>query len=332
MMFNYEFANPGFLYLEAILPLLIVYYILRENRQSADISLSSFSNFSAAGIPFRLVLKHILFGLKIIGMGLIIIALARPQSTDSWSETTTEGIDITICMDVSGSMRAMDLKPNRLEGAKDVAAEFINGRPTDRFALIAFAGESYTACPLTSDKGVVVRQLNGLDFGMIEDGTAIGMGLATSVNRIKDSDAVSRVIILLTDGINNSGTVGPVTAAEIANEYGIRVYTIGVGSKGTAPFPVQNAFGVTRTQQMPVEIDEDVLREISDKTGGKYFRATDNESLKEIYNEIDKLEKTILDTQDYSRKQEEYFPFLAFGVLLVFLDFVLGLTVVRSLP
>ena len=330
-MFNYDFANPGILYLLAILPVLILYYILRQTRATADISLSSFSGLKNTSIPFRLILKHILFGVKIIGMALVIIALARPQSTDSWSETTTEGIDVTMCLDISGSMRAMDLKPNRLEAAKDVAAEFINGRPTDRFAIIAFAGESFTACPLTSDRPVVIKQLAGLNFGLIEDGTAIGMGLATSVNRIKDSDAVSKVIILLTDGVNNSGTIGPLTAAEIANEYGIRVYTIGVGTQGMAPIPVQTAFGM-RTQQMPVEIDEAVLKQISEKTGGMYFRATDNASLKEIYAEIDKMEKTILDTQDYSKKKEEYFPFLAFGLLFILIDLISGLTIIRTLP
>ena len=330
-MFNYDFANPGLLFLLAALPLLILYYIFRENRETADISLSSFSNLKSTGIPFRLILKHILFSFRILGLGLIILALARPQSTDSWRETTTEGIDITLCLDISGSMRAMDLKPNRLEAAKEVAAEFINGRPTDRFALIAFAGESFTAAPLTSDRPVVVKQVLDLDFGMIEEGTAIGMGLATSVNRVKESDAVSKVVILLTDGVNNSGTIGPLTAADIANEYGIRVYTIGVGSQGTAPVPVQTAFGM-RTQQVPVEIDEDILKEISNKTGGKYFRATDNKSLKDIYTEIDQMEKTILDTQDYSKKQEEYFLFLALGILLILIEILMGLTLVRTIP
>lgn len=330
-MLNYDFANPGFLYLLAVIPVLLGYYIFRQTRKNADISLSSFSNISSSGVPLRLILKHVLFGLRLIGMSLIIIALARPQSTDSWSETSTEGIDIAMCVDISSSMQAMDLSPNRLEAAKDVAAGFINGRPADRFSLVAFAGESFTSCPLTSDRAVVVNQLNDLNFGMIEDGTAIGMGLATSVNRIKDSDAVSKVIILLTDGVNNSGTIGPLTAAEMAGEYGIRVYTIGVGTRGTAPVPVQTAYGI-RTQQMPVEIDEDVLKNISDQTGGRYFRATDNESLKEIYGEIDRMEKTILETQDYSKKEEEYFPFLALGILLVLAETLMGLTFVRSLP
>jgi len=329
-MFNYDFANPGLLYLLLVLPLMGAWYIFRQSKANPDIKLSSLSMFSGSTLPFRLILKHILFGVKMVAMAFLIIALARPQSTDSWSETSTEGIDITLCLDVSGSMRAMDLKPDRLEAAKNVAAEFINGRQNDRIAIVAFSGESFTVCPLSSDRAFAVNQLNGLKFGMIEDGTAIGMGLATSVNRLKDSDAVSKVVILLTDGVNNAGTIGPLTAADIANEFGIRIYTIGVGTQGTAPIQVQTPFG-TRTQQMPVEIDEDVLKEISEKTGGMYFRATDNQSLKEIYVEIDKLEKTILDTQDYSKKHEEYFIFLLIGLSLIFIEKVLSLTVIKSL-
>ncbi len=329
-MLNYDFANPGLLYLLVVIPLMVVFYILRQRKDTPDIKLSSLAMFNIKSVPLRLILRHALFGMKMIGLTFLILAMGRPQSTDSWSETTTEGIDISLCLDVSGSMRAMDLKPNRLEAAKDVAAAFINGRKNDRIAIVAFSGESFTVCPLTSDRGVAVNQLNELKFGMIEDGTAIGMGLATAVNRLKDSDAVSRVVILLTDGVNNSGTIGPVTAAEIANEYGIRVYTIGVGTQGMAPIQVETAFGM-RIQQMQVEIDEDVLKDISEKTGGMYFRATDNQTLKEIYIEIDKMEKTILDTQDFSKKHEEYFLFLLIGVSLLFLDKLLSLTIVKSL-
>ncbi len=330
-MWNFEFANPEFLYLLAIIPVMILLYIFRDRRRQPDIQVSSLVNFKRGSIPFRLILRHILFGLKLIGIALLIIAFARPQSVDSWSETTTEGIDITICLDISTSMKAMDFDPNRLEAAKDVAAEFINGRPEDRFAVVAFAGESFTVCPLTSDRAVAVKQLTNLDFGMIEDGTAIGMGLATSVNRLKGSEAVSKVIILLTDGVNNRGTIGPSTAADIATEYGIRVYTIGVGTEGTARYPVQTQFG-TRIAQMPVEIDEEVLDNIASKTGGRYFRATDNKKLAMIYEEIDQLEKTILDTQDFSKREEEYFPFLLAGLLLIFLDLILSLTIVKTVP
>ncbi|MBE0655985.1 MAG: VWA domain-containing protein, partial [Bacteroidales bacterium] len=224
-MRNIEFANPDFLFGLLLLPLMIVFYIMRQRRKDPDIQISGLGSFRNVGIPFRLIARHGLFAFRVIGSGLLIIALARPQSVDSWSETTTEGIDICLCMDVSGSMRAMDFKPDRLEASKDVAAEFINGRPEDRFAVVAFSGESFTVCPLTSDRAVAVKQLSELGFGMIEDGTAIGMGLATSVNRLKDSEAVSKVIILLTDGVNNMGTIGPVTAADIAAGFGIRVYT-----------------------------------------------------------------------------------------------------------
>jgi Ca-activated chloride channel family protein len=330
-MWNLEFANPIFLYGLLILPVMMALYILRQRRQDPDIQLSSLESFEDKSVPLRLILRHVLFGLKLAGMGLLILALARPQSVDSWSETTTEGIDISLCIDISGSMRAMDFTPNRLEAAKDVAAEFINGRPEDRFAIVAFSAESFTVCPLTTDRAVAVKQLNELTFGMIEDGTAIGMGLATSVNRLKDSEAVSKVIILLTDGVNNRGTIGPVTASDIAAEYGIRVYTIGVGTQGMAPFPQQTPFG-NRTVQMPVEIDEAVLQEIAQKTGGEYFRATDNKTLAGIYEEIDQLEKTILDTQDYSKREEEYFIFLLAGLLLILLDLLLSKTVLKTVP
>ena len=330
-MWNFEFANPKLLYLLAVLPLLIVFYILRHSKRTAGVQISSLDFFGRTGTPFRLVLRHILFGLQILAIALLTVAFARPQSSENWSETTTEGIDIALCIDVSGSMRAMDFKPNRLEAAKDVAAEFVNGRPNDRFAIVAFSAESFTLCPLTSDRAVVVQQIDNLKFGMLQDGTAIGLGLATSVNRLKESKAKSKVIILLTDGVNNAGSIGPLTAAEIAREYGIRVYTIGVGTEGTAPIPVQTIFG-QQIQQMKVEIDEDVLKKVADMTGGKYFRATDKEKLEEIYGEIDKMEKTILDTQNYSKRQEKYFPFLLAGVVLLAFESVIRFLVMRSIP
>lgn len=330
-MWNFEFANPGFLYALIILPLMALFYFVRQNKQDPEIQVSSLSSFEQTGTPWRLVFMHIMTIVKLMGLGLLIVALARPQSVDSWSETSTEGIDISLCIDISGSMQAMDLTPNRLEAAKDVASEFINGRPDDRFAIVAFSGESFTACPLTTDRAVAIQQLNGLKFGIIEDGTAIGMGLANSVNRLKDSDAVSRVVILLTDGVNNQGSIGPETAAEIASEFGVRVYTIGVGTHGMAPITQQTPLG-PRTVQMPVEIDEEILKNISDRTGGSYFRATDNKKLAEIYQEIDQMEKTILDTQDYSSREEEYFPFLLMGLLLIFLNILFSQTILKTLP
>jgi Ca-activated chloride channel family protein len=265
-------------------------------------------------------------------VALIIVVLARPQSSNQWEQVSTEGIDIVLCMDVSGSMRAMDFRPNRLEASKNVGIEFVNAREDDRFGLVVFAGESFTQCPMTTDRAVVVNFLKEIDFGVIEDGTAIGMGLATAVNRIKESKAKSKVIILLTDGVNNRGDVGPVTAAEIASGMGIRVYTIGVGSKGNAPIPVQDMFGRTVTRDMQVEIDEDVLKKIAATTGGTYFRATDNNKLREIYQEIDQLEKTRLDVKQFSKKKEEYFPFLLAAMIILLFEVLLRYTIFRTIP
>jgi len=315
-MRNIEFANEWILYFLLVIPVMIAFYVLKENKRTIPVKIPTLGFFKNVGVPFRLILKHILFGVRILAIAFLIIALARPQSTDSWSETETEGIDITLAMDISGSMRAMDFKPNRLEAAKDVAMEFISGRETDRFAVVVFAAESYTLCPLTTDRKVAINQIKDIDFGLVEDGTAIGSGLATSINRLKDSKARSKVIILLTDGVNNSGTIGPETAAEIANEFGIRVYTIGVGTIGRAPIPVQGPFG-QQIREMEVKIDEDILQNIANQTNGKYFRATDKEKLSQIYNEIDQLEKTILNTQNFSKKEEEYLLFLLIGLGLL---------------
>jgi Ca-activated chloride channel family protein len=265
-------------------------------------------------------------------VSLVIIVLARPQSSNQWEQVTTEGIDIVMCMDVSGSMRAMDFRPNRLEAAKRVGIEFVNARENDRFGLVVFAGESFTQCPMTTDRAVVTNFLKDIDFGVIEDGTAIGMGLATAVNRVKDSRAESKVIILLTDGVNNRGDIGPVTASEIAGSFGVRVYTIGVGSQGTAPVPVQDAFGRTVMRSMPVEIDEDVLKKIAQSTGGNYFRATDNHKLREIYQQIDEMEKTRLDVKQFSKRSEEYFPFLLAAMLILLFEILLRYTVFRTIP
>jgi Ca-activated chloride channel family protein len=229
-------------------------------------------------------------------------------------------------------MRAMDFKPNRLEASKNVGIEFVNAREDDRFGLVVFAGESFTQCPMTTDRAVVINFMKEIDFGVIEDGTAIGMGLATAVNRIKDSRARSKVIILLTDGVNNRGDVGPVTAAEIAAGFGIRVYTIGVGTEGNAPIPVQDMFGRMVTRNMPVEIDEEVLQKIAETTDGAYFRATDNNKLREIYQEIDQMEKTRMDVKQFSKKKEEYFPFLLAALLLLLAEILLRYTVLRTIP
>ena len=294
-------------------------------------TVSSVSPFSKMKKSPKIYLRHALFVLRLIAISLLILILARPQSSVSWKETNTEGIDIVMAMDISSSMLAQDFNPNRLEAAKDVATKFILGRETDRIGLVVFAGESFTQCPLTTDHAVLVNLLKDMQSGMIEDGTAIGLGLANAVNRLKDSDAKSKVVILLTDGVNNRGEIAPETAAELAATFGVRVYTIGVGTVGNAPYPVQTAFGV-QMRPMPVEIDETVLRKIAAKTDGKYFRATNKESLKSIYEEIDKLEKTKIEVKNFSSKNEMYFGLGLLVLLIVILELLLRYTVLRIIP
>ncbi len=328
MMSNIVFLNPAILYLLIIIPVMIAYYVYRQNMSSASVRLSSLSFMDGIKPGFRDYLKHTIFVFRVTTVALLIIILARPQSTNKWHDMSTEGIDIMLAMDISGSMLARDFKPDRLEAAKNVATEFITGRPTDRIGLVIFSGESFTQCPLTTDHAVLINLLREMESGMIEDGTAIGLGLANAVNRIKDSDAKSKIIILLTDGVNNRGAIAPLTAAEIAKTMDLRVYTVGVGTKGMAPYPIQTAAG-TRYQNMKVEIDEDVLTEIAAMTGGKYFRATDNESLLEIYKEIDKLEKSKIDVQEFSIKNEEYLLFAILAVFMLLAEIVLKKTLLK---
>lgn len=331
-MKHIDFAYPAFFWLMLIIPLMIGWYVWRGRRSNAAFKMPGFENIDDRVGSARIWLRHLLFVLRIAAIALLIIVLARPQSSNRWETVTSEGVDIIMCIDVSGSMRAMDFRPNRLEAAKDVGIGFVNGRLDDRFGLVVFSGESFTQCPLTTDRAVVTNFLKEIDFGMIEDGTAIGMGLATSVSRLKESKAKSKVVILLTDGVNNMGDIGPVTAAEIAMQFGIRVYTIGVGSRGEAPYPVQDFYGRTVTRNMPVEIDEEVLKEVAQKTGGAYFRATDNNTLREIYRQIDQMEKTRLDVKQFSRKKEEYFPFLLAAMVLFILELFLRYTWFRTIP
>jgi len=331
-MSKIEFAYPAFFYALILVPLMVAWYLWKGRKGTAPLSLSGFENLDDHMSSFRVWMRHILVFLRMAVIILLIVVLARPQSSNQWEQVTTEGIDIVMCLDVSGSMRAMDFKPNRLEASKNVGIEFVNARQNDRFGLVVFAGESFTQCPMTTDRAVVINFMNEIDFGVIEDGTAIGMGLATAVNRIKDSKAKSKVIILLTDGVNNRGDVGPVTAAELAEGFGIRVYTIGIGSQGTAPMPVQDMFGRTITQNMPVEIDEEVLQEIATTTNATYFRATDNNKLREIYKEIDQMEKTRLDVKQFSKKKEEYFPFLLAALLILLTEIMLRYTLFRTIP
>ena len=326
------FANPTYLYLLLLLIQMIGRYIWKLCKSQASLQVSSSEAFDAPGATsWKVYLRHVPFALRMAAIAVLIIILARPQSTNSWQNTSTEGIDIVMAMDISSSMLAQDFKPNRLEASKDVAASFINGRPNDNIGLVVFAAESFTQCPLTTDHTVLLNLFKDIQPGIIQDGTAIGLGLANAVSRIKDSQAKSKVIILLTDGVNNAGEIAPVTAAEIAKTFGIRIYAIGVGTQGKAPYPFQTAFGV-QYQDIDVEIDEPTLKQIASTTGGQYFRATDNNSLKEIYSEIDKMEKTKISVQQYSKKQEEYknWALLLFALLLV--EILLRNTLLRNIP
>jgi Ca-activated chloride channel homolog len=324
------FESPAFLYLLLVLPVMIGYYVWRQHKAVASISVPGLQQFDQSRPTFRHWLRHILFGLRSAAIGLLIIVLARPQASSSYQDVSTEGIDIVLALDISGSMLARDFRPDRLEASKNVATEFITGRPYDRIGLVVFSGESFTQCPLTTDHAVLINLMREMKSGMIEDGTAIGEGLATAVNRIKDTDGKSKVIILLTDGVNNRGIIAPVTAAEIAKTYGIRVYTIGVGTQGYAPYPVQTPFGL-QYQDMQVEIDEAILKQIAQMTDGKYFRATDNEKLKQVYSEIDKMEKSRIDVRQFRVREEKFlFPALAAFILLI-IEILTRSTILRNL-
>ena len=330
-MDNLVFKNPEFLWLLLLLPVIIFFMYYFRFKKVSNLKISSFDNFKTKS--FKSKLYPLLNTLRIISIALVIIALSRPQEISNSSRTkTSSGIDIVIAVDISSSMLAQDLKPNRLEALKSVASEFINDRINDRIGLVIYAGESYTKTPVTSDKDVVINSLTEISFdGIIDDGTAIGMGLATSVNRLKDSKAKSKVIILLTDGVNNSGFIDPSTAADLASTYGIKTYTIGLGTNGNARAPVAlNPNGSFRFGITKVEIDEDLLNEVADKTGGKYFRATDNRKLEEIYEEINKLEKTEVEEIIYSDIDEKYRPFALLAFALISLELFLKYVIFRS--
>ena len=330
MFENIEFANPKLLWLLLLVPLAIIWYILRHKKQEAAVTFSDLKDMAKLPKTGKGFMRHLLFALKMAALALLIVAIARPQSSSTNSTSNIEGIDIVMAMDVSGSMLARDLKPDRLTAAKNVASDFVKDRPGDRMGLVIFSGETFTQVPLTTDHGVMLNMLAEMKNGLIEDGTAIGDGLATAISRLKDSEAVSKVVILLTDGMNNAGSVDPYTAAEIAKLYGIRVYTIGVGSYGTAPYPVQTPFG-TQMQQMKVEIDEKLLSNMAGMTGGKYFRATSNQRLDEIYDEIDKLERSKIEVTEFRRLHEEFYPLVAWALALLLLEFLLRKTIFRTL-
>lgn len=330
-MANISFANPELLFLLLLIPGFSVWYYYRLKSKESDIRYSTLQPFAAIKMTNRERLRHIPFIVRMIALALVIVALARPQSTSQKDNIYSEGIDIVLAIDISGSMLAEDFQPNRIEAAKNVADDFISGRTNDRIGLVIFSGESFTQCPLTVDYNVLKSLIKPLKSGMIEDGTAIGLGLATSINRLKDSKAKSKVIILLTDGVNNRGEIDPITAAQIAQSYGIRVYTVGVGTIGQAPYPVQTPFG-TRYQMIPVDIDEKTLKEIATMTGGEYFRATDNRKLKAIYQQIDQLEKTKIEIRSYQRHAELFYPFALISFCFLLVDVGLTNTFLRKIP
>jgi len=332
MFDNFTFEDPQFFWLLVLLPIAAAWYFWKQDKQQASLKMSSIQGFkkNRSILPF---LRHGLFVLRLLALALLIVAMARPRTTDISTKTTsTKGIDIVLAIDVSASMLARDLKPNRLEALKEVASEFIKGRPTDRIGLVQYAGESFTKTPITSDKAVVLSSLKDVDYSpVLVNGTAIGMGLATSVNRIKDSKALSKVIILLTDGVNNAGFIDPKIASELAVEYGIKVYTIGVGSNGMALSPVGILpNGNFQYGNQKVEIDEALLKEIASTTGGKYFRATNNKKLQDIYKEIDSLEKTEVEEFKYYNYQENFRFLVLIAGFLLMMELLLRFTIFRS--
>ncbi|MDD2931448.1 MAG: VWA domain-containing protein [Fermentimonas sp.] len=325
------FLHPEYLWLLLLLIPLIVWSIVRLTKMQASFKLASTNAFKGLRPSLKVYMRHLPFLLRVISIALIIVVIARPQSVNSWEETESQGIDIVLALDVSGSMLSQDLQPDRLQAAKKVAAEFVTDRKNDNIGLVVFAGESFTQCPLTTDHSVLLNLLNEIEFGLIEDGTAIGLGLATSVNRLKESESESRVVILLTDGTNNRGQIAPLTAADMARSYGIRVYTVGVGTTGMAPTPVQTPFGV-RMQNLPVEIDEKTLTEIAAMTGGQYFRAQDTEGLRQVYEEIDEMEKYLISVQNVTQRQEMFLPFALVAMALILIELLLRRTWLRVIP
>lgn len=327
-----QFAHPQYLWLFLIFIPIIAWYVLRKIKSHPTLSVSTTSPYAKLPVSFKEYLIHLLFVLRLGVLACVIIIIARPQTYDSWRTSSTHGTDIILAMDISSSMLARDFKPDRLEAAKNVAAKFVSGREADNIGIVVFAGESFTAVPMTTDRSLLVNYINDISMNMLEDGTAIGDGLATSINRIKDGKAKSKSIILLTDGSNNTGNVAPSTAAEIAKKFGIKVYTIGVGKNGEAPFPQQNIFGRIEYVNMPVVIDEETLKNIASITGGKYFRATNNNVLAEVFEEIDKLEKTQMDVKHFSHAEDNYMMWAVLAIALFLLEVLLRNTVLRTIP
>lgn len=336
-LFEYTYTSKGAFWLFLIIPVLVFWYLRQENMSAnfKRIHLSSLAGFETGQFNFIAFFRHLNFFILLLGITLLILALARPhddKDIEEYRKKNIEGIDIILAMDVSGSMLAEDFKPNRLEASKTVAQNFISERPTDRIGLVLYEGEAYTKVPLTTDHQLLLDAFEDVQTGMVAQGTAIGTGLVTSINRLIDSEAKSKVIILLTDGVNNSGDVAPITAAQIAKEYGIRVYTIGVGQEGMAPYPVQTIFG-TSMQNMAVEIDEELLTDIAEITGTKYFRAKDQNELEGIYEEIDALEKSKVRVLEFrTDPPEKYYALLAWALILILTTRLVNHTILKSIP
>ena len=323
-------VHPEWLWALLLLPLLVLLYIRYNKRHQAKLSLSAY-RLLPKGSGWRSYLRALPFALELLAMVAMILALARPQDSSHWEERSIQGIDLVLAMDLSGSMQALDLKPNRFEAARDVANEMIAARPNDNIGLVVFAGESFTLCPLTVDHDVILQMLDATEIGQLEDGTAIGLGLATAINTLRGSDNKSKVIILLTDGSNNAGDITPSMAAELAQQYGIRIYTVAAGTNGVAKFPVQTASGIEYVEAN-VQIDEGTLRHIAQQTGGKYYRATDETKLHEIYKEIDSLEKSRLTSRSVSAYEERYMLFALLAIVLLGAAFLLRTTLLRANP
>jgi Ca-activated chloride channel family protein len=325
-----SFAHPLYFGLLLLIPFIIWWQQRTKAKDNPAVRLTTLAGIAGVKPTWRVRFRPMLFVLRVLALASLSIALARPQSSNTTENIDSEGVDIVLSIDVSGSMLAEDFQPNRIEAAKKVAMQFVDARPTDRLGLVIFSGESFTQCPITIDHNVLKEQLSQIKSGVLQDGTAIGMGLATGVDRLRYAKGKSRVLILLTDGVNNTGLIDPMTALEIAKSYKVRVYTVGVGSMGQAPYPVQTPFGIQK-QMMPVQIDEPLLKKISVETGGKYYRATNNTSLASIYKDIDKLEKTKVEISSYKHYAELFFPFALFAIVCLLLEMGLRYTVFRSI-
>lgn len=326
------FAHPGYLWMLLLIVPCVAWYVMRHRTSHASMSMSSVSQFASFRRSYKEYLMHFMFVMQMALVALLIIVLARPQTRDKWSTSSTLGTDIMISMDISTSMLARDFAPNRFEAAKKVASQFVAGRENDNIGIVIFAAESFTGLPMTTDRALVSSYINGIEMGMLADGTAIGEGLATAINRIKDGKAKSKSIILITDGSNNAGAVYPNTAAEIARKEGIKVYTIGIGTNGMAPYPTENEFGRIEYRPMKVVIDENTLTNIANTTGGKYFRATDNNALADIFAEIDSLEKTEMDVKNFSKTEDDFMPWAFAALVILCVMLVCRLTILRTLP